>query len=73
MSHKQKAVEIYTKYFLKLKNIPYEDRIKKAKTESIKYVDERIKKSINVPDDHFYWQNLKEYITKIDITYNQNK
>lgn len=73
MSHKEKAVEIYTKYFLRLKNIPYEDRIKKAKTEAIKYVDERIKKSISVPEDHFYWQYLKGYIAKIDITYNQNK
>lgn len=71
MSHKEKAVEIYTKHFLKLKNIPYEDRIKKAKTEAVKYVDERIQKSISVPEDHFYWQYLKGYITKIDINYNK--
>lgn len=71
MSHKEKAVEIYTKYFLRLKNIPYEDRIKKAKTEAIKYVEERIQKC-KEPQDHFYWEYLKGYIAKIDIT-NQNK
>lgn len=72
MSHKEEAVQIYAKHFLKLKNIPYEDRIKKAKTEAIKYVDERIKKSIGVPEDHFYWQYLKGYINKIDLSYHKN-
>lgn len=70
MSHKEKAVEIYTKYFLKLKNIPFEERIKKAKTEAIKYVEERIQKC-KEPEDHFYWEYLKGYIKKIDLTYNK--
>jgi hypothetical protein len=72
MSHKEKAVEIYAKFFLKLKNIPFEDRIKKAKTESITYIENKIAKC-KEPEDHFYWEYLKGYIKKIDLKYNNEK
>jgi hypothetical protein len=71
-SHKEKAVEIYTKFFLKLKNIPFEDRIKKAKIEAIKYTEDKIVKC-KEPEDHFYWEYLKGYIKKIDLKYNNEK
>ena len=70
MSHKEKAVEIYTKFFLKLKNIPFEDRIKKAKIEAVKHIEEKIKKC-KEPEDHFYLEYLKNYIKRIDLTYNK--
>jgi hypothetical protein len=70
MSNKEKAVEIYTKYFLKLKNIPFQDRIKKAKLEAVKYTEDKIKKC-KEPDDHIYWEYLQNYIKKIDLTYSK--
>jgi hypothetical protein len=66
MSHKEKAVEIYTKFFLKLKNIPFEERIDKAKLEAIKYAEDKIYKCKD-PDNYLYWECVKEYINKIKI------
>jgi hypothetical protein len=66
MSHKEKAVEIYTKFFLKLKNIPFEERIDKAKLEAVKYAEDKIYKCKD-PDNHLYWECVKEYINKIKI------
>ena len=66
MSHKEKAVEIYTKFFLKLKNIPFEERIDKAKLEAVKYAEDKIYKCKD-PDNYLYWGCVKEYINKIKI------
>ena len=66
MSHKEKAVEIYTKFFLKLKNIPFEERIDKAKLEAVKYAEDKIYKCKD-PDNYLYWGCVQEYINKIKI------
>jgi hypothetical protein len=66
MSHKEKAVEIYTKFFLKLKNIPFEERIDKAKLEAVKYAEDKIYKCKD-SDNFLYWKCVKEYINKINI------
>lgn len=66
MSHKEKAVEIFTKYFLREKNVPYEDRKIKAKKESLKYIQTKIEKA-KEPEDHFYWEYLKGYVNKIKV------
>jgi hypothetical protein len=66
MSHEEKAVEIYTKFFLKLKNIPFEERIDKAKLEAVKYAEDKIYKCKD-SDNHLYWECVQEYINKIKI------
>jgi hypothetical protein len=66
MSHEEKAVEIYTKFFLKLKNIPFEERIDKAKLEADKYAEDKIYKCKD-SDNHLYWECVQEYINKIKI------
>jgi hypothetical protein len=73
MSHKEKAVEIYTKFFLKLKNIPFEERIGKAKVEANKYIEDKISKNQYLPDaeNFLYWELIKNYIKKIDLTYSK--
>jgi hypothetical protein len=70
MSHKEKAVEIYTKFFLKLKNISFEERIEKAKIESIKYSEDKLNKC-KEPENFSYWEYVKGYIEKIDVKYNK--
>ncbi len=69
MSHKEQAVEIYTKFFLKL-NIPFQERILKAKLESIKYSEDKLNKC-KEPENFLYWECVKNYIQKIDVKYNK--
>jgi hypothetical protein len=69
MSHKEQAVEIYTKFFLKL-NIPFEEKIEKAKLESIKYSEDKLNKC-KEPENFLYWECVKSYIEKIDVKYNK--
>ena len=73
MSHKEKAVEIYTKFFLKLKNIPFEERIGKAKVEANKYIEDKISKNQYLPEteNNLYWEFVKNYVKKIDVKYNK--
>jgi hypothetical protein len=73
MSHKEKAVEIYTKFFLKLKNIPFEERIDKAKVEANKYIEDKISKNQYLPEteNNLYWEFVKNYVKKIDVKYNK--
>jgi hypothetical protein len=73
MSHKEKAVEIYTKFFLKLKNIPFEERIDKAKVEANKYIEDKISKNQFLPEteNYLYWEFVKNYVKKIDVKYNK--
>jgi hypothetical protein len=73
MSHKDTAVEIYTKFFLKLKNIPFEERIDKAKVEANKYIEDKISKNQFLPEteNYLYWEFVKNYVKKIDVKYNK--
>lgn len=66
MSHKEAAVQIITRFFLREKNLPYEDKKIKAKKEALKFIQSKIEKS-KEPEDHFYWEYMKSYVQKISL------
>lgn len=62
--HKTKAVEIYTKFFLKDRITPFSQRIKKAKKDAIEYIDKKFSQQ-KEPDELFYWEMVKKYAERI--------
>jgi hypothetical protein len=58
---------------LKLKDIPFEERIDKAKVEANKYIEDKISKNQYLPEaeSFLYWELVKNYIKKINLTYNK--
>ena len=67
---KDVAVEIFVRFYLKEKNVPYEERRKEAKKKALGYVEKKIiiydkisKKHGNLHDDQ--WDYVKNLINKI--------
>jgi len=67
---KDVAVEIFVRFYLKEKNVPYEERRKEAKKKALVYVEKKIiihdkisKKHGSLHDDQ--WDFVKNLISKI--------
>jgi hypothetical protein len=67
---KDVAIEIFIRFYLKEKNVPYEERRKTARIKAMGYVDKKIitydnisKKHGSLHDDQ--WDSVKKLISKI--------
>lgn len=63
-NHKDKAIEIYTKMFMRDKVTPFSKRMKKAKKEAIDFIEKRFNENTE-PEDLLYWDIVKKYAEKI--------
>jgi hypothetical protein len=63
-NYKDKAVKIYLNFFLKDRVSDFENRIVKAKTDAMIYVQKEISLKNN-SDDLFFWSNVKNALEKI--------
>ena len=64
---KDLAIELYVLFFLKEKNMPYQDKKKIAKQRAIEYAEERIirdrdsvKRYSHIQDDE--WESVKKFL-----------
>jgi hypothetical protein len=64
-AYQTKAIKIYLNFFMKDKVSDFENRIIKAKSQAISYVQKEIELKSNNPDDLFYWSNIKNSLEKI--------
>jgi macrodomain Ter protein organizer (MatP/YcbG family) len=64
-AYQTKAISIYLNFFMKDKVSDFENRIIKAKSQAISYVQKEIELKSNNPDDLFYWSNIKNSLEKI--------
>ena len=64
-AYQTKAIKIYLNFFMKDKVSDFENRIIKAKSQAISYVQKEIELKSNNPDDLFYWSNVKNSLEKI--------
>jgi hypothetical protein len=64
-AYQSKAISIYLNFFMKDKVSDFENRIIKAKSQAISYVQKEIELKSNNPDDLFYWSNIKNSLEKI--------
>lgn len=63
-NHKDKAIEIYAKFFMRDKITPFSKRMKKAKKEAIEYIEKKFNEN-SEPEDLLYWDIVKKYAEKI--------
>lgn len=63
---KEKAVEIYTKFFLKDRVLPFKQRMKKSKELAIAYTDKKIIENLDFDEVVDYWEIIKKYIQNIN-------
>jgi hypothetical protein len=64
-AYQTKAIKIYLNFFMKDKVTDFENRITKAKSQAISYVQNEIELKQSNPDDLFYWTNVKNSLEKI--------
>jgi hypothetical protein len=67
---KDVAIEIFIRFYLKEKNVPYEERRQSSKLKALNYVDKKIityenisKKHGKLQDDQ--WDSVKKLIDKL--------
>jgi hypothetical protein len=63
--YQAKAIKLYLNFFLKDKVTDFENRIIKAKSSAISYVQKEIELKSNNPEDLFYWCNVKNALEKL--------
>lgn len=63
--YQTKAIKIYLNYFLKDRVTDFENRIIKAKKDSILHVQNQIEMYKNNSEETFYWSNVKNSLEKI--------
>ena len=64
-AYQTKAIKLYLNFFMKDKVTDFENRIVKAKSEAIAYVQNQIELKLNDPEDLFYLTNVKNALEKI--------
>lgn len=72
MDQKERAVNLYAKMFTKDKVLPYNERKKKAILSSINHCNKMIRMNVGNESEVAFWNNIKNYINKIDEELNNN-
>jgi hypothetical protein len=67
MSYEEKAIELYTKIFLKDDKLPFSDKIKLNKQRTLCYCYNKSLRAKN-KEESIYWDNIKEQVLKIKNT-----
>lgn len=62
--HRTKVVEIYSRFFMHDHKTPFSQRIKKAKKESLEYINNKVNNPKNDMDLQ-YWKIVAQYAKKL--------
>lgn len=64
--YKDKAVAVFTNIYMGNTKVPYQNRYKKSKKDTLEHLDKMINDSKNDIEKK-YWESIKHYTNKIDI------
>jgi predicted metallo-beta-lactamase superfamily hydrolase len=64
--YKDKAVAVFTNIYMGNTKVPYQNRYKKSKKDTLEHLDKMINDSKNDTEKK-YWESIKHYTNKIDI------